>query len=336
MKLNVFIPDFEEWYLNREKEEDYYNKYINKDKLESIDNEEFIKFFVDFYYDGGKIQSGGKRNYIRFENTIRSNIDKFRIHILKPFYFNFDIKDWLIEIKDFPFWGKGIATIYLSRLNKYKFPIVNSKTFDVISSLTHKNISAVSLYDVYIRIKLIQKFFIYNYDLNNYLKVDGFFEFLNINLKKLKKIWSKNDSKLLNINLNKLLIEDEIYESEDDKLDIIREIKDISNSDNKIIEYNGKRYSRNFIITEKIKKLREYKCQFCNKTILKKDGTKYIEACHIKPKSKGGGECINNILILCPNCHKEFDLGNRYEEWISDSIYKVNVNGNSYKIIFEK
>lgn len=336
MKLNVFIPNFEEWYSDREKEEDYYKLYITKNKLENINDKDFINFFIKFYFDGGKIQSGGKRNYIRFENTIKSNTDNFRNHILKPFYLDFNIKEWLTEIKNFPFWGKGIATIYLARLNKYKFPIVNSKTFDVINSLTHNNITTVNLYNTYSRIRLIQKFFIYNYNLDNYLRVDGFFEYLNIHFEKFKKIWSKYDSKLLNFNLDKLLIEDDIYESEDNKSDIIREIEKLSNNTNKLVEYNGRKYARNFVITEKIKKLRNYKCQFCGKIILKKDGTKYIEACHIKPKSKGGCEYINNILILCPNCHKEFDLGNRDEEWIDDNIYRVSVNGNLYEIIFEK
>ena len=41
------------------------------------------------------------------------------------------------------------------------------------------------------------------------------------------------------------------------------------------------------------------------------DGSFYIEAAHIKPKSQQGTETPDNILILCPNHHKEFDLGKR-------------------------
>ncbi|MDR3135058.1 MAG: HNH endonuclease [Deltaproteobacteria bacterium] len=84
-----------------------------------------------------------------------------------------------------------------------------------------------------------------------------------------------------------------------------------------------------------MKKLRSYKCQFCSKSILKKDKKLYAEACHIKPKSKGGDESLNNILVLCPNCHKEFDLGDRKEITHDDKKYVVEVNGSRHDIAFE-
>ncbi|MBU0559050.1 MAG: HNH endonuclease [Bacteroidetes bacterium] len=43
----------------------------------------------------------------------------------------------------------------------------------------------------------------------------------------------------------------------------------------------------------------------------KKNGDFYIEAAHIKPKHKKSKETPENILILCPNHHKEFDFGRR-------------------------
>ncbi|MFH2029353.1 MAG: HNH endonuclease [Bacteroidota bacterium] len=36
-----------------------------------------------------------------------------------------------------------------------------------------------------------------------------------------------------------------------------------------------------------------------------------MEAAHIKPKHKKSKETPENILILCPNHHKEFDFGRR-------------------------
>lgn len=71
-------------------------------------------------------------------------------------------------------------------------------------------------------------------------------------------------------------------------------------------------------------------------TILKKDGTRYIEACHIKEKCKGGRETLTNILILCPNCHKEFDYGLREkEERPAANVYKLLLNGRERTAEFE-
>jgi len=40
-----------------------------------------------------------------------------------------------------------------------------------------------------------------------------------------------------------------------------------------------------------------------------KNGLAYVEAAHIIPKSDKGTESPDNIILLCPNHHKEFDLG---------------------------
>lgn len=50
--------------------------------------------------------------------------------------------------------------------------------------------------------------------------------------------------------------------------------------------------------------------KICSTTIMKKDGRKYVEAAHIKSKHLKGRETLSNIILLCPNYHKEFDLGN--------------------------
>lgn len=76
---------------------------------------------------------------------------------------------------------------------------------------------------------------------------------------------------------------------------------------------------------------RDYKCQFCSTTILKANGDYYIEACHVKAKAEGGKDSLDNILILCPNCHKLFDYGNREKEEHSKDFYSVIINGKRYK-----
>ena len=84
---------------------------------------------------------------------------------------------------------------------------------------------------------------------------------------------------------------------------------------------NERRDNRTIV---QLKILRNYECQICHQFILKKDGKRYIEAAHIIPKRHQGPELPNNLLILCPNHHKEFDLGD----------IKISLH-DTEKIIFE-
>ena len=112
-------------------------------------------------------------------------------------------------------------------------------------------------------------------------------------------------------------------EDEQEKLENLPEIK--TQSDQEIINelqsltpqtpvqvtFRGKSYKRDNKTIAQIKKLRGKKCQICGHYILLKDGGKYVEAAHITAKSEKGVERPHNILILCPNHHKEFDKGDR-------------------------
>ena len=51
-----------------------------------------------------------------------------------------------------------------------------------------------------------------------------------------------------------------------------------------------------------IEKVTRNNCQICN-------FDRYVERCHIIPKSLGGGNTSLNILYLCPNHHKLLDYG---------------------------
>lgn len=106
--------------------------------------------------------------------------------------------------------------------------------------------------------------------------------------------------------------------------EIIKKLGSISQNNLEYIEIRGKVYKRNNLRSYLVKNLRDFKCQICKKSILKKDGSRYIEAAHIDPKRDGGSEAPENLLILCPNHHKEFDLGR----------LKI-INRTNKKIIFE-
>jgi hypothetical protein len=60
-----------------------------------------------------------------------------------------------------------------------------------------------------------------------------------------------------------------------------------------------------------LKKAANYKCQFpdCNSEIKTKAGLNYVEVAHVKAVNKGGQSVLGNLIVLCPNHHKEFDYG---------------------------
>lgn len=64
-------------------------------------------------------------------------------------------------------------------------------------------------------------------------------------------------------------------------------------------------------LIQSLKQSCEFRCQFpnCGIRIPKKDGGFYIEVAHIKPVRSGGPSVLENLLVLCPNHHKEFDFG---------------------------
>lgn len=75
-----------------------------------------------------------------------------------------------------------------------------------------------------------------------------------------------------------------------------------------------------------------YQCQICSHSIRTKYGGRYVEAAHIRPKREEGSDVPSNILILCPNHHKEFDYGDvNIIEHKADMI-KFKMNGRSYAI----
>lgn len=53
-------------------------------------------------------------------------------------------------------------------------------------------------------------------------------------------------------------------------------------------------------------------CESCNKQapfIRKKDGSPYLEVHHVVPLSVGGEDTLDNVISLCPNCHREKHFG---------------------------
>lgn len=105
----------------------------------------------------------------------------------------------------------------------------------------------------------------------------------------------------------------------------IETLPNLEDEETELITIQQKTYKRNNVLIAKIKKERNFKCQICNTKILKSNGSYYIEAAHIKAKKDRGNETKENILILCPNHHKEFDFGTR-------KILKHTINSIKFKL----
>ena len=66
-------------------------------------------------------------------------------------------------------------------------------------------------------------------------------------------------------------------------------------------------YERNPKIAELAKRMANGKCRLCGKKGPFKDnfGRPFLETHHVKWLSKGGKDSIDNIVALCPNCHRK-------------------------------
>jgi len=121
-------------------------------------------------------------------------------------------------------------------------------------------------------------------------------------------------------------------EEEVSKEDIARELKNLKPKDPEIVTFAGKSYKRDNKTIAELKFLRDFKCQICGTTILKKDNSRYIEAAHITQKRNKGPETPDNILILCPNHYKEFDFGDMRIIEKNAEVIIFMLNGKKYEI----
>ncbi|MFI3222185.1 MAG: tellurite resistance TerB C-terminal domain-containing protein [Methylococcaceae bacterium] len=93
--------------------------------------------------------------------------------------------------------------------------------------------------------------------------------------------------------------------------------------------YETNKIIRNAFISKQIKDLYQYKCQICS-TRLESGDYWYAEAAHIRALGEphNGTDTISNILCLCPNHHKLFDIGGFY---IEDNLTIPTLNTKLYK-----
>jgi 5-methylcytosine-specific restriction enzyme B len=179
-KIKQIIHSFEKWFANdiHSKIEDFYKETITEKYLSSLSQKEFEDYFLEFAKHGGKIQSGGARTANKLIENIHNNFAAFKQKVLEPFGPEFDLYEWLKWTKSFKFFGQGIATIYLNRVDKRKFVIVNNKSIEAYKKLGYQIPSSplIETYNaiLYAQTDLIKK----NPELDNYFRADALSHFL--------------------------------------------------------------------------------------------------------------------------------------------------------------
>ncbi|NDV28155.1 hypothetical protein FMR86_16015 [Desulfovibrio sp. JC010] len=99
--------------------------------------------------------------------------------------------------------------------------------------------------------------------------------------------------------------------------------------------------ARNQQIVSALKHQYHDKCMFCGIQLKVSEGTYYSEAAHIKPLGEhaNGPDNNSNMIILCPNHHKQFDHGvlwlegskNNYR--IKSAIKNDPLDGKTLKLL---
>lgn len=178
--MDEFINAFIEWFRNdnHSRIEDFYSEKITSEKLRQLSKDEFIEFINQFAREGGKIQSGGYRTAPQLIETVNKKYEEFREKILEPLTSRFNLDSWLQWSDSFPFFGKGLATIYLNRVNKHKFAVVNNKSIDGLKKLGYK-IPSSNLKSQYDAILAAEKNLLEKYpSLENFFRVDAMMHYI--------------------------------------------------------------------------------------------------------------------------------------------------------------
>ncbi|MBX0288866.1 HNH endonuclease [Hymenobacter sp. HSC-4F20] len=145
---------------------------------------------------------------------------------------------------------------------------------------------------------------------------------------------SKSESSQLSDEAEQEAVHEKTYSTYRDKIDLKRAIEEYANYPLEVITISNTLFKRNNVAIALIKRYRNYKCQICKISIKKADGSEYIEAAHIEPHSQAGRATLHNIILLCPNHHKEFDLGKTDVRYANNRDFvEITLNGKTHKLL---
>jgi|SRR3990172_1566554 len=137
-------------------------------------------------------------------------------------------------------------------------------------------------------------------------------------------------------NLKTQSSEEEVENLSEDQL--LRRITEKSRKNEKAAQGMVKRkravssYQRDPQIGGWLQSLYQNKCQICGNTFIIPSTKKYYsEHHHIVPVSSGGKNTKENIIVVCPTCHKKFDRGFLKADLENKKIFYFSEEENTFK-----
>lgn len=69
-------------------------------------------------------------------------------------------------------------------------------------------------------------------------------------------------------------------------------------------------YYRDPYLKELVKRIAEGKCQFCGQDapFIDNNNEPYLEEHHVTPLAEGGADSMENVVAICPNCHRKMHV----------------------------
>lgn len=98
-------------------------------------------------------------------------------------------------------------------------------------------------------------------------------------------------------------------------------------------------YFRDAYLKERVKKIAEGKCQLCGSDapFIDKNGEPYLEEHHVKRLADGGTDTIDNVVAICPNCHRKVHhLNDENDTIILEGIAEHNADRLKRMLAYEK
>jgi predicted restriction endonuclease len=89
-------------------------------------------------------------------------------------------------------------------------------------------------------------------------------------------------------------------------------------------ETHSSQMSRSEKLSKQLKQLYFNTCQVCRTRVDIGSGEFYSETHHIQPRAEGGPDVQENMIVLCSNCHKMFDLRAITIDLVKRTVHHVN------------
>lgn len=160
-------------------------------------------------------------------------------------------------------------------------------------------------------------------------------------LVRLKSMCESLDQKDYNMPYEDLLMEqnreERVLAQEMKKRGNLKKPKESSPAYTESIKISVTHYPRSSQLSAFMKHKNNHTCQVCEvPTFQTNQGMYYTESHHVLPRSKGGEDKSENIVIVCSNCHKLFHNGDENERIAAYSTLKKKRAFMDFDVLKEK